>query len=177
MAHTDRVGKTAKFGSMRVALARAHPARMTVRHVRVGRVAAVLRYPRSPYPSQYPGPPVAYAGPPASADYPYPPYPYGYRYGYQYPYYAYYAYYAVPWPRAGRPVLTMAASLFACRAVVAAFYSLPPKAFPPIHRVEGGLVGTVGHNRNGTEDLGLMLLGYRNSRSAPACHRVVYGGR
>jgi Transglycosylase SLT domain len=50
----------------------------------------------------------------------------------------------------------MPASFLACMAVVSAFYRLPPQALPAIHRIEGGHVGSVGHNRNGTDDLGVM---------------------
>jgi Transglycosylase SLT domain len=50
----------------------------------------------------------------------------------------------------------MQASLLACMAVVSAFYRLPPQALPAIHRIEGGYAGTIGHNRNGTDDLGVM---------------------
>jgi Transglycosylase SLT domain len=50
----------------------------------------------------------------------------------------------------------MSAPLLACMAVVAAFYRLPPEALPAIHRIEGGHAGSVGHNRNGTDDLGIM---------------------
>ena len=50
----------------------------------------------------------------------------------------------------------MSASLLACMAVVAAFYRLPPQALPAIQRVEGGHAGSIDHNRNGTDDLGVM---------------------
>ncbi len=50
----------------------------------------------------------------------------------------------------------MAASLLACMAVVSAFYRLPPQALPAIQRIEGGHVGSIAHNRNGTDDLGVM---------------------
>lgn len=50
----------------------------------------------------------------------------------------------------------MSAPLLACMAVVAAFYRLPPEALPAIQRVEAGHVGSVDHNRNGTDDLGVM---------------------
>ncbi len=50
----------------------------------------------------------------------------------------------------------MSAPLLTCMAAVAAFYNLPPKALPAIHRVEGGHAGSIGHNRNGTDDLGIM---------------------
>ncbi len=48
------------------------------------------------------------------------------------------------------------ASLLACMAVVSAFYRLPPHALPAIQHIEGGHAGSIGHNRNGTDDLGVM---------------------
>jgi soluble lytic murein transglycosylase-like protein len=50
----------------------------------------------------------------------------------------------------------MSASLLACMALVTSFYHLPPKALPAIHRIEDGHTGSIAHNRNGTEDLGVM---------------------
>lgn len=50
----------------------------------------------------------------------------------------------------------MAAPLLACFAVVSAFYRLPPKVLPAIQRIEAGHSGSIGHNRNGTDDLGVM---------------------
>jgi len=50
----------------------------------------------------------------------------------------------------------MSASLLACMATAAAFYHLPPRVLPSIQRVEGGQIGTVHTNPNGTADLGLM---------------------
>lgn len=44
----------------------------------------------------------------------------------------------------------------ACMALVAAAHGLPPRVLPAIQAVEGGRVGTVSPNRNGTEDLGVM---------------------
>ena len=46
--------------------------------------------------------------------------------------------------------------MLACMATVAAFYHLPPQALPAIHRIEAGHLGSVVHNRNGTDDLGPM---------------------
>ncbi len=43
-----------------------------------------------------------------------------------------------------------------CMLVVAHLYALPPSALPAIQAVEGGAVGVVHHNRNGTDDLGPM---------------------
>jgi hypothetical protein len=50
----------------------------------------------------------------------------------------------------------MASPLLACMAAVASFYHLPPKLLPSIHATEGGRVGMVSHNTNGTDDLGFM---------------------
>lgn len=44
----------------------------------------------------------------------------------------------------------------ACMALVAGLYHLPPRVLPAIQAVEGGSVGEVSHNTNGTDDLGLM---------------------
>ena len=41
-------------------------------------------------------------------------------------------------------------------AAVAAFHHLPPRALPSIQAVEGGRIGMVSPNTNGTSDLGLM---------------------
>ena len=50
----------------------------------------------------------------------------------------------------------MAAPLLACMVTVAAFYHLPPNALAAIQRTEAGHLGSVRHNRNGTDDLGPM---------------------
>lgn len=44
----------------------------------------------------------------------------------------------------------------ACMLAVAAFYGLPPRVLPAIQAVEGGHVGTVSRNQDGSEDLGVM---------------------
>jgi hypothetical protein len=44
----------------------------------------------------------------------------------------------------------------ACMVVAASFYDLPPRVLPVIHAVEGGRLGDVLHNANGTDDLGVM---------------------
>jgi soluble lytic murein transglycosylase-like protein len=41
-------------------------------------------------------------------------------------------------------------------AAVAAFYHLPPRVLPSIQHVEGGAVGSISANGNGSEDYGLM---------------------
>ena len=50
----------------------------------------------------------------------------------------------------------MTAPLLACMAAAAAFYHLPPRVLPSIQAVEGGRIGLVHPNTNGTADLGLM---------------------
>jgi hypothetical protein len=44
---------------------------------------------------------------------------------------------------------------------VAAFYGLPPRVLPSIQAVEGGQVGTVSRNLDGSEDLGVMQVNTR----------------
>lgn len=43
-----------------------------------------------------------------------------------------------------------------CMLVVAATTGLPPRVLPVIHALEGGAVGSVHANANGTDDLGVM---------------------
>ncbi len=50
----------------------------------------------------------------------------------------------------------MAIPFLACMAAAAAFYHLPPRVLPSIHAVEGGRLGTVHPNTDGSQDLGLM---------------------
>lgn len=52
----------------------------------------------------------------------------------------------------------MATPFLACMTAAAAFYHLPPRALPAIHAVEGGAVGVVSQNTNGTADLGVMQI-------------------
>ena len=52
----------------------------------------------------------------------------------------------------------MSVPFLACMAVTAAFYHLPPRVLPSIQAVEGGKVGTVRINTNGSADLGLMQI-------------------
>lgn len=44
---------------------------------------------------------------------------------------------------------------------VAAFYGLPPRVLPAIQAVEGGRVGTVSRNADGSDDLGVMQVNTR----------------
>lgn len=50
----------------------------------------------------------------------------------------------------------MSVPFLACMAAVAAFHHLPPRALPSIQAVEGGRIGMVSPNSNGTSDLGVM---------------------
>lgn len=45
-------------------------------------------------------------------------------------------------------------TLAACLLISAQINHLPPKVLRAIHDVEGGAIGTVSHNKNGTDDLG-----------------------
>ncbi|MCQ8239501.1 lytic transglycosylase domain-containing protein [Rhizosaccharibacter radicis] len=49
----------------------------------------------------------------------------------------------------------------ACMALVASIYHLPPRVLPSIQAVEGGRPGSVHHNTNDTEDLGVMQVNTR----------------
>ena len=55
----------------------------------------------------------------------------------------------------------MSAPLLACLAAAAALYQLPPRALVAIQAVEGGQVGMVSRNTDGSEDLGLMQVNTR----------------
>lgn len=50
----------------------------------------------------------------------------------------------------------MAVPYLACMAMVAQLYHLPPRVLPSIQAIEGGRLGSVVLNRNGSEDLGIM---------------------
>lgn len=52
----------------------------------------------------------------------------------------------------------MGVPFLACMTAAAAFYHLPPRALPAIYAVEGGAVGVVSPNTNGTADLGVMQI-------------------
>ncbi len=49
----------------------------------------------------------------------------------------------------------------ACMALVAHLYDLPPRVLPAIQRVEGGRPGLVHHNKDGTDDFGVMQVNTR----------------
>ncbi len=55
----------------------------------------------------------------------------------------------------------MAVPYLACMALVANLYHLPPRVLPAIHAVEGGGLGTVHVNLDGSEDLGVMQVNTR----------------
>src|SRR5580692_5795362 len=55
----------------------------------------------------------------------------------------------------------MSIPLLACMASVAAFYHLPPRVLPSIQAVEGGAVGTVHPDADGSQDLGIMQVNTR----------------
>jgi hypothetical protein len=55
----------------------------------------------------------------------------------------------------------MAIPYLACMAAVAAFNHLPPRVLPSIQAVEGGSVGAVHRNPDGSEDLGPMQVNTR----------------
>lgn len=63
----------------------------------------------------------------------------------------------------------MAIPYLACMAVVASVYHLPPRVLPAIHVVEGGEVGTVHRNADGTDDFGVMQI---NTRWLPTLARL-----
>jgi hypothetical protein len=50
----------------------------------------------------------------------------------------------------------MAVPFIACMVATAAFYHLPPRVLPSIQAVEGGRVGVVSHNTDGSDDFGVM---------------------
>lgn len=55
----------------------------------------------------------------------------------------------------------MAIPFVACMVAVAAYYQLPPRVLPAIQAVEGGRVGMVRLNTDGSEDLGVMQINTR----------------
>ena len=63
----------------------------------------------------------------------------------------------------------MAVPFLACMALTAAFYQLPPRVLPAIQAVEGGFVGGVSRNTDGSDDLGVMQV---NTLWLPALARV-----
>ncbi len=55
----------------------------------------------------------------------------------------------------------MSIPFLACMIAVSQFYALPPRALPAIQAVEGGTVGFVRRNADGSEDLGPMQVNSR----------------
>ena len=55
----------------------------------------------------------------------------------------------------------MAVPFLACMLATAAFYHVPPRVLPAIQAVEGGQIGTVQLNTDGSEDLGVMQVNTR----------------
>lgn len=55
----------------------------------------------------------------------------------------------------------MSIPLLACMATVAAFYHLPPRVLPSIQAVEGGNIGAIHVNADGSQDLGIMQVNTR----------------
>lgn len=56
----------------------------------------------------------------------------------------------------------------ACMVLVAELYGLPPRVLPSIRVIEGGSVGSISRNTNGSEDLGVMQV---NTLWLPALSR------
>jgi len=50
----------------------------------------------------------------------------------------------------------MTAPFLACMTLVAQTYALPPRVLPAIQAVEGGNIGVIHHNTDGSDDLGPM---------------------
>ena len=55
----------------------------------------------------------------------------------------------------------LALPYLACMLQAAQYYSLPPRVLPTISKVEGGAVGSVHANTDGTSDLGVMQVNTR----------------
>jgi hypothetical protein len=60
-----------------------------------------------------------------------------------------------------REAAIMSIPLLTCMATVAAFYHLPPRVLPSIQSVEGGNIGVIHVNTDGSQDLGLMQINTR----------------
>ncbi len=50
----------------------------------------------------------------------------------------------------------MSVPFLACILAASQFYHLPPRVLPSIQAVEGGAVGSISDNANGSQDLGVM---------------------
>ena len=60
--------------------------------------------------------------------------------------------------------MTLAAPLLACMALSASLNGIPARVLAALHAVEGGQIGSVHRNANGTSDYGVMQV---NSRWVP----------
>jgi soluble lytic murein transglycosylase-like protein len=65
----------------------------------------------------------------------------------------------------------MAIPFLACMALVASLDRLPPRVLPSIAAVEGGQLGTISRDPDGSEDLGIMQI---NSSWLPVIARVTH---
>ncbi|HEX4172409.1 MAG TPA: lytic transglycosylase domain-containing protein [Acetobacteraceae bacterium] len=79
----------------------------------------------------------------------------------------------------------MSIPLLACMVTVAAYYHLPPRVLPSIQAVEGGAIGVVHGNTDGSQDLGIMQVNTRwltslaqvaRTRPDVARFRLIYDG-
>lgn len=52
----------------------------------------------------------------------------------------------------------LAAPLVACMTLAGTLNGLPPLLLPAIHMLEGGQIGTVATNKNGSQDFGVMQI-------------------
>jgi hypothetical protein len=57
--------------------------------------------------------------------------------------------------------MPLATAYLACMLQAAQYYALPPRVLPSIQAVEGGAVGSVHVNTDGTSDLGVMQVNTR----------------
>ncbi len=66
----------------------------------------------------------------------------------------------------------MALPYLACMLAISQFHHLPPRLLPSIQAVEGGYPGAIHHNRDGSDDFGVMQI---NSRWVqPLAAYIVY---
>ncbi len=55
----------------------------------------------------------------------------------------------------------MALPYLACMLAISQFHHLPPRLLPSIQAVEGGYPGAIHHNRDGSDDFGVMQINSR----------------
>jgi hypothetical protein len=65
----------------------------------------------------------------------------------------------------------MTVPFLACMALVASLDRLPPRVLPSIAAVEGGRIGLVSRNQDGSDDLGVMQV---NTRWLPVIANVMH---